>query len=163
MIRIGKTEKDFQDFYRTHGQRVRRTLQGIVGQPAVAEELTQEAFLKAWSNLSQFGFKSTLSTWIFQVAINTARDWLRSHKAKWSQAQAEEVVELLTPEKRAVQEALMELDDEVRTLLVLHYYEGFSQTELSVILKIPEGTVKSRLHTAKGLLKPKLVAKGFDV
>jgi RNA polymerase sigma-70 factor (ECF subfamily) len=164
MIYFGKSEKDFQEFYRTHGIRVRRTLQGMVGNHATAEELTQEAFLKAWKNLASFGFKSSLSTWIYQIAINTALDWLRSHKAKWIQAEVESSSESeLTPEKRAVTEALMELDEDNRALIVLHYYEGLSLKEIGAILKIPEGTVKSRLHQAKALLKPRLLNRGFDV
>jgi RNA polymerase sigma-70 factor (ECF subfamily) len=164
MIYFGKSEKDFQEIYRTHGIRVRRTLQGMVGSPAIAEELTQEAFLKGWKNLASFRFKSSLSTWIYQIAINTALDWLRSHKVKWAQAEVEGSSESeLTPEKRAVTEALMELDEANRALLVLHYYEGLDQKEIGMILKIPEGTVKSRLHTAKALLKPLLMNRGFDV
>lgn len=164
MIYFGKTEKDFQEFYRTHGFRVRRTLQGMVGNRATAEELTQEAFLKAWANLASFGLKSKLSTWIYQIAIYTALDWLRSHKAKWTSAEVDGPSESeLTPEKRAVTEALMELDEDNRALLVLHYYEGLNLKEIGLILKIPEGTVKSRLHTAKALLKPRLINRGFDV
>lgn len=164
MIYFGKNEKDFKEFYRTHGIRVRRTLQGMVGNHATAEELTQEAFLKAWTNLASFGFKSKLSTWIYQIAIYTALDWLRSHKTKWAQAIADESSESeLTPEKRAVTEALMELDEDNRALLVLHYYEGLNLKEIGMILKIPEGTVKSRLHQAKALLKPRLMKRGFDI
>lgn len=164
MIYFGKTEKDFQEFYRTHGMRVRRTLQGMVGNHAIAEELTQEAFLKGWKNLASFGFKSSLSTWIYQIGIHTALDWLRSHKGKWVQTEVDWTSENeLTPEKRAVTEALMELDEDNRALLVLHYYEGLHLKEIGLILKIPEGTIKSRLHTAKGLLKPLLVKRGFDV
>ena len=163
MIYFSKNEKDFQEFYRTHGTRVRRTLQGMVGNYSVAEELTQEAFLKGWEKLSTFGFKSKLSTWIYQIAIHTALDWLRSHKVRWS-VEMDAVNESdLTPEKRAVGQALMELDENTRALLVLHYYEGLSLKEIGQIFKIPEGTVKSRLYQAKALLKPLLVNKGFDV
>ena len=164
MIYFGKSEKDFLEFYRTHGIRVRRTLQGMVGNSATAEELTQEAFLKAWTNLSHFGLKSKLSTWIYQIAIHTAIDWLRSHKAKWVNPEMSHQNENeFTPERRATLEALMELDENNRALLVLHYYEELSVKEISAILKIPEGTVKSRLHQAKALLKPKLIKRGFDV
>lgn len=164
MIFIRKREKDFQEFYRTHGPRVRRTLQGMVGNDATAEELTQEAFLKAWKSLTSFGFKSSLSTWIYQIAINTALDWLRSHKAKWVQAEVDAARDNeLSPEKRAVNEALMELNHDQRALLVLHYYEGLDQKEMGSVLNIPEGTVKSRLHTAKASLKPLLLKRGFDV
>ncbi len=164
MIFIKKSEKDFQEFYRTHGIRVRRTLQGMVGNISTAEELTQEAFLKAWKNLGTFSFKSSLSTWIYQIAINTALDWLRSHKSKWV---PQEVTEIssgdTTPESIAISEALMELEENIRALLVLHYYEGLSLAEIGKVLSIPVGTVKSRLHHAKALLKPLLMNRGFSV
>lgn len=164
MIFIRKSEEDFQAFYRTHGIRVRRTLQGMVGNISTAEELTQEAFLKAWKNLSTFSFKSSLSTWIYQIAINTALDWLRSHKAKWASPEMNQAsTSQNSVETIAISEALMELEDENRALLVLHYYEGLSLIEISKVLIIPVGTVKSRLHQAKALLKPLLLNRGFSV
>jgi RNA polymerase sigma-70 factor (ECF subfamily) len=163
MIFLRKNEKDFQEFYRTHGIRVRRTLQGMVGNIATAEELTQEAFLKAWKNLGTFSFKSSLSTWIYQIAINTALDWLRSHKVKWAVPEVSEASSGVTPESLAIGEALLELDENNRALLVLHYYEGLSLAEIGTVLTIPVGTVKSRLFQAKALLKPLLINRGFNV
>lgn len=164
MIFLRKSEEDFQEFYRTHGIRVRRTLQGMVGNISTAEELTQEAFLKAWKNLGTFSFKSSLSTWIYQIAINTALDWLRSHKAKWTSPEINEVSSMEnSPETIAIGEALMELDDRNRALLVLHYYEGLSLAEIAKVLSIPVGTVKSRLYQAKAVLKPLLMNRGFNV
>jgi RNA polymerase sigma-70 factor (ECF subfamily) len=69
----------------------------------------------------------------------------------------------IIPEQRAIQEALLKLKDDVRELLVLHYYEGLDLKEISGVLDIPVGTVKSRLFTAKGLLREELLNKGFDV
>lgn len=164
MIFLRKSEEDFQEFYRTHGIRVRRTLQGMVGNISTAEELTQEAFLKAWKNLGTFSFKSSLSTWIYQIAINTALDWLRSHKAKWTSPEINEVSSMEnSPETIAIGEAIMELDDRNRALLVLHYYEGLSLAEIAKVLSIPVGTVKSRLYQAKAVLKPLLMNRGFNV
>lgn len=164
MLSFFKQEEEFQELYRTHFHRVRRVLSGMTGSNAVAEELTQEAFLKAWSSLSGFGFRSTLKTWVYTVAINVGRDWLRSHKnIKMSELFEEGSLESLSPESRAVQESLLETDEESREILVLTYYEGMTSQEISKVLKIPEGTVKSRLHYAKSKLQPLLVSKGFDV
>ncbi|MFP5386958.1 MAG: RNA polymerase sigma factor [Bacteriovoracia bacterium] len=163
MIRFGKSKELFQEFYRTHYGRVRRTLSGMTGNFSVAEELTQEAFLKAWKGLPHFGFKSTLSTWIFQVAINVGRDWLRAHKTvSYSEGEAFEE-RGLTPEQRAVQESLLDLDEDARVVLILHYYEGMKIQEIGSVLKLPSGTIKSRLHSSKAKLKSLLLSKGFDV
>ena len=162
MLRLSKSENEFQELYRAHYGSVRRTLNAMTGIASVAEELTQEAFLKSWKALPQFGFRSSMKTWIFQVAINLGRDWIRSHKN--GQALLEEsIVTEMSPEQRAVQEALLELDEDHRAILILFYYEGMSIEELSRVLNVPVGTVKSRLHTAKGKLQPILIAKGFDV
>lgn len=135
----------------------------MTGNFSVAEELTQEAFLKAWKGLPHFGFKSTLSTWIFQVAINVGKDWLRAHKIKSYLETQESSDERFTPEQRAVQESLLELDEDARVILILHYYEGMKIQEISSVLKLPDGTIKSRLHSSKMKLKSLLMSKGFDV
>jgi RNA polymerase sigma-70 factor (ECF subfamily) len=163
VIPFGTTEEEFLEFYRTQRERVRRTLRGITNSSAVAEELTQEAFLKAWRNLPFFQRKSSLKTWVFQVAINVGRDWLRSHPKGASVLEERAEESKTSPETRAIQEALVDLEEETRTLLVLFYYEGLTLQELAKVLGVPLGTVKSRLHTAKGQLRSLLEKKGFDV
>lgn len=163
---LTKTENAFKDLYASQAGGVRRFVTGIVGNGSVAEEITQESFLKAWKALPSFAFRSTLKTWVYSVALNTARDWLRSHGGKTYVAldpDALEALEVESPETRAVREALMELDEDTRVILMLHYYDDLALSEIAKILGIPAGTVKSRLFAAKGKLRPKLVAKGFDV
>jgi RNA polymerase sigma-70 factor (ECF subfamily) len=166
MIQL-KTERAFTDLYASHAGGVRRFLRGMLGgNTQQAEELTQEAFLKAWRALPTFAFKSTMKTWVYTVALNTARDWLRGHGGRRFEALSPTMpadVHAETPETRAVREALLELDENTRALLMLHYYEDMGLAEIGQVLKVPEGTVKSRLHHAKSKLRPKLIAKGFDV
>ena len=162
-----KTETAFQALYATQAGGVRRFIQGMIGgNSQLAEELTQDAFAKAWKALPTFALRSSLKTWVYTVALNTARDWLRSHGGKTFveldpeqlQGPASESLET-----RAVREALLELDEDPRALLMLHYYENLTLAEIGKVLEVPEGTVKSRLFHAKGLLRPKLLAKGFEV
>lgn len=163
---LAKTENAFKDLYASQAGGVRRFVAGIVGNGSIAEEITQESFLKAWKALPSFAFRSTLKTWVYSVALNTARDWLRSHGGKTYvtlDPDALESVELESPETRAVREALMELDEDTRIILMLHYYDDLPLSEIAKILGTPTGTVKSRLFNAKSKLRPKLVAKGFDV
>lgn len=164
MIRFGKSEKEFQNAYHDFSGSIHRTLKGMVGNEAIAEELTQEAFIKAWRGLPQFGFRSSLKTWLYQVALNVGRDWLRTHRTRFFSDDFEKAgEERFTPEQRAVQESLLELDEDTRSLLILHYYEGFKLEEMAEVLKVPMGTIKSRLHSAKSKLKERLLLKGFDV
>ena len=164
MIRFGKSDKDFQDAYHEFSGNIHRTLRGMIGNEAIAEELTQEAFIKAWRGLPQFGFRSSLKTWLYQVAINVGRDWLRSHKnlVSTSEFEVSDSTEN-SSERKAVQEALLELDEDTRSILVLYYYEGMKQDEMGEVLGVPEGTIKSRMHSAKSKLRERLVLKGFDV
>jgi RNA polymerase sigma-70 factor (ECF subfamily) len=157
-----KREKDFLELYRTQYGGVRRTLQGLTGSSSVAEELTQEAFLKAWVGLPQFGFRSTLKTWVYRVALNLGYDWLRSHRNPPLDLGAD-VAEGVSPEARAVQEAILECSENERGVLLLHYYEGMLLQEIAEVLALPLGTVKSRLHAAKATLQKKLLQKGFEV
>lgn len=165
MLRMGKSDKDFQDAFENYSGGIHRTLKAMVGNESVAEELTQEAFVKAWKGLPQFGFKSSLKTWIYQVAMNVGRDWLRTQKNHILSVEVRDEArdQNDSSEKLAVQEALLELEEDVRSLLILFYYEGMRQDEMSEILNVPEGTIKSRLHTAKSRLREKLIQKGFDV
>jgi RNA polymerase sigma-70 factor, ECF subfamily len=164
MIRFGKTDREFETVYQDYSGSIHRTLLGMTGNHSVAEELTQETFIKAWKGLPQFGFRSSLKTWIFQVAVNVGRDWLRSHKTLTLISDAEEHEENVnTSEQAAIREALLVMDEDSRTVIILFYWEGLKQDEMSRILNIPEGTVKSRLFTAKTRLREILLMKGFDV
>lgn len=161
---IAKTEKAFRTLYAEERGKVQRLLQGMTGNGPVAEELTQEAFIKAWLGLSQFAWRSTLRTWVFTVAINTARDWLRSPAARGipNNLSGQITEDGDAPDPR-IQEALMEIEEDGRALLLLHYHEGLALKEMSLVMRIPVGTVKSRLHYAKEKLRAGLLARGCDV
>lgn len=162
MIRFGKTDKDFQSVYEAYAGGIHRTLHGMTGNHSIAEELTQEAFLKAWKGLPQFGFRSSIKTWVYQVAINLGRDWLRGHKTLSLETDYEGQYEA-NSEQEAIHEALLLLDEDSRAVIILYYWEGMKQDEMAKILSVPEGTVKSRLFTAKSRLKEMLLMKGYDV
>ncbi len=162
---VAKTQAAFEALYAGHAASVERFVCAMVGNRAVAEELTQESFLKAWRALPNFAFRSSLKTWVFSVALNTARDWLRAHPRRTVTDDVAEtgVDASLSPEARAIREALLELDDDNRALLVFHYYEDLGLKDISRILEIPEGTVKSRLFHAKARLRERLRHKGFEL
>lgn len=163
MLRIGKSDREFEAVYNDYSGSIHRTLKGMTGNDSVAEELTQEAFLKAWKGLPQFGFRSSVKTWLYQVAINVGRDWLRSHKSMALVPETSHEESINKTEQKAIHEALLDMGEDDRTILVLYYWEGLKQEEMSSILKVPEGTVKSRLHSAKSKLREVLLMKGFDV
>ena len=152
----------------------------MCGRRADAEELAQEVFLKALENLDQFRGRSKFYTWLFRIAANlTISHRRRGGRVRFQSltrdddydgAQAEsltaELAERRTanPEKDAmtaetadmVTAAPDELDDEFRLVVVLRDIEGMDYSRIGQVLELPVGTVKSRLHRARCLLRSKL-------
>ena len=144
-----------------------------------ALDLSQEAFLRAWRNLPNFQFESAFSTWLFRLTHNICIDFLRSRKRKAavsltvSQDGEEEAQfdlpdpapdpeqALLMAEDRAlVAKALAALPAEQREIIVLRAVNGLSYGEIAAILKLQEGTVKSRLSRARAALRNKFLQFG---
>jgi len=147
---------------------------------AEAEELAQEAFVRALQKISQFRGQSSFYTWLFRIAANlaishgrrggkikfhslTGQDDLRDSQAgALTSALAERrnpspPAEAMTAETRQrVRDALEEMDDEYRLVVVLRDIEDMDYSQISDVLDVPVGTVKSRLHRARCDLKEKL-------
>ncbi|MDG1139365.1 MAG: sigma-70 family RNA polymerase sigma factor [Opitutales bacterium] len=135
-----------------------------------AADLTQETFVKAFRSLSKFKRKSSFFTWIYRIGVNMALTHLKKKKARKffsfdqlinGESHHKEISNLATPEKSSVKstllnelheklnEALSELSDKHRTIVVLFEIDGLSHKEIATIMKCTEGTVRSRLHYAK--------------
>lgn len=137
-----------------------------------AEELTQEAFLTALKKMSQFRGHSGFYTWIFRIAANLVISYSRrSGRIRFqSLSSSEEFTETLAgksngdpqaivvaAERQArVMEALEELDEEMRLVVILRDIEDMDYNMISEVLEVPMGTVKSRLHRGRCELKDKL-------
>jgi RNA polymerase sigma-70 factor (ECF subfamily) len=141
-----------------------------------AEDLAQEAFVKAFRNMARFQGRSSFYTWLFSIASNA----VISHRRKMSARRRSDHVSLsergdsegqrdLTapgdpPEAAAqraemaerIEQAIAELDDEFRTVVVLRDIQEFDYQTMAHILDCPKGTVKSRLHRARLALREKL-------
>ncbi len=157
-------EERFRALYTDERGRVWRLLYGMTGNSAIAEELSQEAFLKAWQGLPAFAFRSRLRTWLHAVAVNVARDWWRSPASRGAPADlAVPVTESGRPADPRVQQALLRLSQEHREVVVLGFWEEMEMKEMAAVLGVPVGTVKSRLHAAKTRLREELLSLGCDV
>jgi len=143
-----------------------------VSNPEDAVDVTQEAFLKAYSKLRMFDSASAFYTWLYRIAINTSIDFLRKRKSrpaeslddeKFSDVGFEPVskdpsadpekVAARTEQARLLKNAIASLSEKLRTVVVLHDVEGLSQEEVADILKVPVGTVKSRVSRARAELR----------
>ncbi|HWP30230.1 MAG TPA: sigma-70 family RNA polymerase sigma factor [Fimbriimonadales bacterium] len=131
-----------------------------------AEDLAQEVFLRAFKNIHRFDGRASLATWFFKIANNLCIDRARHEKRKGEtlsierdeEAFLQEITdERWNPETRAIAEemkeiveiAIQKLSEKLRSVLLLHDAEGLSYEEIAQVLRIPVGTVKSRLFLAR--------------
>lgn len=154
----------FSEFYKTHVTKVRGLLFRLVGEGAL-NDLTQEAFLKAWENRHRFRGDSEASTWLYRITYNCAVDYLRKNKGTVD-VELDELEERLEQEvsnREVVELVLRSLETELRVVVVLFYLEEQSLKDISAALEIPEGTVKSRLNTARQRMNDLLLKKGVKL
>lgn len=132
---------------------------------ADAEDATQDAFIRAYENLRKYDLSRKFSTWLFTVAANVAKNALRKRRRakdpplpEMDGDPAEEAYGDLRLE--AVRQAVAELPETYRAPIVLYYWHGLPLEEIGEVLGLPVGTVKTRLHRARALIRAKLVEQG---
>ena len=132
------------------------------------EDITQEAFLKAYRALPSFRGDSQFYTWLFRIAVNTAKNYLvaRSRRPPSSDvnlddaefyAGSEQLKDLGTPENQlfrdelemVINKAIEELPEDLRTAVTLREYEGLSYEDISGVMDCPVGTVRSRIFRGR--------------
>jgi RNA polymerase sigma-70 factor (ECF subfamily) len=127
-----------------------------LGSAADAEDAIQETFIRAWRALPRFRAEASFSTWLYRICVNAISDQ-RIRSARGSGVPLEDVVEPIDPRDQiaerelsgALQQALAEVDELYRTPVLLHDVLGRSYEEISQVLDIPEGTVKSRIFRGR--------------
>ncbi|HXH48707.1 MAG TPA: sigma-70 family RNA polymerase sigma factor [Terriglobia bacterium] len=142
----------FEEFYRQQIPRLLGYLILCLGSQAAAEDIAQETFLQVWKHPDGFDpARSGLRTYLFTIARRRVVDWWRHSSLR---------TENPAPPSRSGSEArlliedlLARLDNDSRSLLWLREVEGYSYQELSLMLEIPVGTVKSRLFKAREHLR----------
>jgi RNA polymerase sigma-70 factor, ECF subfamily len=137
--------------------------------PEDARDVVQVVFIRVFERLQQFNFEHRFYSWLYRIAINECIDHLNSRNR--TQPLDDEAVpsDGDTPQEEcdrtqrgaALQEAMMELAPDYRAVIVLRHFVDRSYREMAEILGIPEKTVKSRLFTARQLLRDALEARGI--
>ena len=160
LCRVGDSSA-IESFVQTYQQDVYRLALSILDDSNEAEDATQEALLNALRSLNSFRGVSSLRTWLYSITVNICRNRLQRHKTyeRLTKILGELLRVRSTPsvEEHAIQnesnEALWgvirRMDKKHRIPIVLRYYHDLSVTEIANILQIPEGTVHSRLNTAR--------------
>ena len=161
---------------KTHNQRLYRLVRAVVRSNADAEDVLQEAYLRAFAGLADFQGGSSLSTWLSRIALNAALMRRRAQKrlkrtAPPSGAGEAEIIPFphsstssIDPERamaqrqllHLVEEATNALPDTFRLVFVARVIEGLSVEETAAVLDLPPATVKTRLHRARKLIRTRL-------
>lgn len=155
--------------YDAHVDRVYRLAYRMAGDSDLAEDFTQEAFIRAFDRLSQFRGESSLATWLHTIAVSVILNGLRKVKRIGGTQE-------LTPEvaaapaapgfapdlRRKLSEAVDALSAKLRIVFVMHDVEGYKHEEIASALAIPVGTSKARLFEARAKLRAALAAFAGD-
>ena len=176
---LGGDRRAFEVLVTRHQDRVYRLCLRTVHDPTRAEEAAQEVFVKVYRHLAKFRGDSKFTTWLYRVALNHCRNVqayrARRHEKRHDSLDAEIEGEdgsykrqladdrpdaeanLLTSERLTImKEELARLDPIWKEILVLRDVEGLSYEEIGQTLELAPGTVKSRIHRARGELKVRL-------
>jgi len=172
-----RDERAFREMVETYQDRVYNLLFRMIGRREEAEDLAQEVFVTVFKSIEQFRGESKLSTWLYRVAANHCKNRIKYLARRHNQGHDEldesassgangaiggpapsapdRALEGAQLEK-LLQDAIANLDDDHRVVVVLRDVEDLSIEEICEITNLPDGTVKSRLHRARLVLRKKL-------
>jgi RNA polymerase sigma-70 factor, ECF subfamily len=154
----------FEDLYRKQVGRVHALCRRMAGDPQRAEELTQEAFIRAWERLETYRPGTRFGAWLSKVAVNVV---LSDRRTRGRRSRRELPVDdpdhwdppspRSSPTARLdLEQAIAVLPDGARKVFVLHDVEGYRHEEIGRVLGLATGTSKSQLHRARRLLREAL-------
>lgn len=172
-----RDEQAFRELVTEHRDKVYNLTFRMLGNRAEAEDLAQEVFITVFKTIDSFREEAKLSTWLYRVAVNHCKNRIkylaRRHQRDQDQlderneaaaTHATPSIPMPRPDRamegaqleRVLQEAITELDEDHRVVVVLRDIEDLSIEEICEITGLPDGTVKSRLHRARLALRKKV-------
>jgi RNA polymerase sigma-70 factor, ECF subfamily len=170
-------QQAFGELVRRHQTRIFRVVAHIVKSSAIAEEITQETFVRGYRALASFDGRSEPYTWLYRIAVNLALNELRSQRTRGPIADVDDVRlagflqstdnPQAAAQRKATYQALCEgidaLSEALRTTLILVCIDGVPHEGTAQILGIPEGTVAWRIHEARKRLREHLANRGITL
>jgi RNA polymerase sigma-70 factor, ECF subfamily len=173
-----RDERAFRELVEEHRDRVYNITFRMLGNRAEAEDVAQEVFISAFKNIQDFRGESKLSTWLYRVAVNQCKNRIK-YLSRRHDRDREEIDETThtagvngtiggpvpaSPAKalesaqmeKLMQDAIANLEEDQRIVVVLRDVEDLSIEEICEITGLPDGTVKSRLHRARLVLRKRL-------
>ena len=150
-----------EELFRRYEAPLVRYLQRLVRDDQAGEDLFQDAFFRAWVNLSAYDPRRAFRAWLYRIATNIGLDWLRRQSRALPPADPPDDIPVVTVVaerdlSHRVAEAIAELSLDHRTVFILRHYQSLGYTEIAQIAGSPEGTVRSRRHHALRILREKL-------
>jgi RNA polymerase sigma-70 factor (ECF subfamily) len=151
----------FRELYQREFPAVYRSIRAMILDHAAAEDLAQEAFVRAYRARDKYKPTGPPGAWLHRIAVNVAISWLRREK----------LARIIAPRllagpdrggydrieaKTVLERALAKLSPKVRAAVILHYYHGYTREEVAKILGIPSGTVASRIAKAMVVMRETL-------
>jgi RNA polymerase sigma-70 factor (ECF subfamily) len=170
-------ERAFNELVQTYEHRVFRLVFRMLGRRDEAEDMAQEVFVQVFKAIGQFRGDAKLSTWIYRVSVNLCKNRIKylarrhdgaqdelepvAERAPLSQAKGVTFGDVARPDhmvegyqiEQIVQACIAKLDADFREVLILRDVEDLSYEEIAEITGLADGTVKSRIHRARGMLK----------
>ena len=168
---LGGAQDAYSEIVRRYKDRLLSSIRGDVNCSEYAEDIVQDAFVRAFANLHSFRCESSLYTWLYRIALNSRRYYMRNrHRTMPLEPSPDRngqtwMIELrMNPddaveaweEREQVHAALARLDDHHRDILVLREFEGCDYRAISETLNVTMGTVRSRLSRARAQLRKDL-------
>jgi RNA polymerase sigma-70 factor (ECF subfamily) len=162
----------YEELVNRYKDRLFTAIRSDVGCAAMAEDIVQDAFVRAVMNLDSFRYQSHFYTWLYRIAINSRRSYLRNRQ-RFHQVNADNDAHLLDRDDRRdtppdqlqraeareqVSQALARLESHHRTILILREFDGLDYESIAEVLSVHKGTVRSRLSRARARLKHELAA-----
>lgn len=155
-------ERAFEQLYRRHLPRIHTLVRRMTRQ-AVAEELTQDVFVRAWHKLGTFRGDSAFGTWLHRLAVNVVITELRRRRTELARLVDDDSQMASRADRPAasgvridLEMAMAELPDGARQVFVLHDIEGWTHGEIAEQLGLVPGTSKSQLSRARAILRRRL-------
>ncbi|MCH8328364.1 MAG: sigma-70 family RNA polymerase sigma factor [Candidatus Marinimicrobia bacterium] len=162
LYRAGHIEEAFRKLVAEHGDNVYNTALFTLSDEMLAQDASQEVFLRVYRNLKRFKGDAQLSTWLYRIVKNVCYDLLKKRKPERLEEGQEsrlrddsdtpETATMAQWEHRQLRDAVTQLPKFQRLALTLYYFQERSYEEVAEIMEQPLGTVKSHLHRGKAAL-----------
>lgn len=153
-----------REIFDLHVDRVHRLCHRLCGDPDLAQDFTQETFVRAFEKLADFEGRAALSSWLHRIAVNTTMNGMRRVQRTRQRERGVEELEPLAagPQvsdgmlRRLLHRAIDELGETMRVVFVMYELEGYTHREIADVLGVEEGTSKARLSRARAKLRAAL-------